>query len=352
MNAKTITLMLVFFAVAGILAIRLGDRPASESAVPPDVADTPILVEASPVTVGSIAESIQAVGTLQAIASIMVRPEIAGLVRRIDFTDGQHVQQSAPLIELDQEELQAQVNQAVAQEKIAQVTYDRLKRLSSQQTTIVPAQQVDEARLAFQAAAANSVLYATRLKKTVIRAPFNGTVGLRRVSAGDYLQPGQDLVNLEDLHTVHVDFKVPEVWLSKLAIGQGVHVTTDAFPGVTFEGHVTAIDPRVDSVNRTVAVRAAVPNPDGTLRPGLFATVTLVLIQQAEAPLIPEEAVMPERGKTFVFRIVEGTARLTEVTLGRRDRGVVQVLSGLQPRDRIVRTGHRKLKEGTRVRAN
>lgn len=346
-NVLTVTLGVTALAVA--LMLKVGDRSAMESAVQADLADSPMLVEVAPVTVSSMTESIQAVGTLQAIASIVVRPEIAGVIRRIGFADGQLVERGAPLIELDQEELQAQANQAAAQEKIAQVTYDRLKRLSSQQTTIVPVQQIDEARLALQAASANSVLYATRLKKTVIRASFSGTVGLRRVSVGDYVQPGQDLVNLEDLRTLHVDFQVPEVRLSQLLVGQAMAVTTEAFPERAFEGQVSAIDPRVDAANRTVAVRAAVPNPEGGLRPGLFATVRLTVGQQAHALFIPEESVWLQREKTMVFRVDGPVVRLNEVTVAARERGLVQVRAGLKAGDQVVRTGTHKLRDGMRV---
>ena len=348
-KSKSIATAVILCGVATIVAFKLWDRSRLESAVPKEGAERPMMVEVAPVTVGSITESIQAVGTLQAVASITVRPEMSGVIRRIDFSDGQSVERAAPLIELDQEELQAQANQAEAQEKIAHVTYERLKRLSGQQTTIVPAQQVDEARLALQAAAANSVLYAVRLKKSVIRAPFAGTLGLRRVSVGDYVQPGQDIVNLEDLRTLHVDFKVPEVWLGRLFVGQGLTVTTDAFPDVPFEGQVSAIDPRVEAVNRTVAVRAAVPNPNGTLRPGLFATVRLTLGREAQALLIPEEALFLQREKTMVFRMDNQIVRLTEIAAGARERGLVQVRAGLKEGDRVVRTGTHKLHDGLHV---
>lgn len=346
---KVFAVVVLLCGVVTIIAFKLWDRSAIESAVPKEETEKSAMVEAATVTVGSITESIQAVGTLQAVASITVRPEIPGVIRRIDFSDGQSVERAAPLIELDQEELQAQVNQAVAQERIAQVTYDRLKRLSGQQTTIVPAQQVDEARLALQAAAANSVLYAVRLKKSVIRAPFAGTLGLRRVSVGDYVQPGQDIVNLEDLHTLHVDFKVPEVWLGRLFVGERLAVTTDAFSDAVFEGQVSAIDPRVDAMNRTVAVRAAVPNSAGTLRPGLFATVRLTLGQEAHALLVPEEAVFLQRDKAMVFRVDDQIVRLTEVVVAARERGMVQIRTGLQEGDRVVRTGTHKLHDGLRV---
>ena len=346
---KSIATVVILCGVVAIVTLKLWDRSSIESAVPKEDAERSILVEAAPVTVGSITESIQAVGTLQAVASITVRPEISGVIRRIDFSDGQSVERAAPLIELDQEELQAQANQAAAQEKIAQVTYERLKRLSGQQTTIIPAQQVDEARLALQAAAANSVLYTVRLKKSVIRAPFAGTLGLRRVSVGDYVQPGQDIVNLEDLHTLHADFKVPEVWLGRLFVGQGLTVTTDAFPDVPFEGQVSAIDPRVEAVNRTIAVRAAVPNPKGTLRPGLFATVRLTLGREAQALLIPEEALFLQHEKTMVFLVDNQIARLTEIVAGARERGLVRVHAGLKEGDRVVRTGTHKIHDGMHV---
>lgn len=331
------------------IAIRPGGRSTSESSTLAPPSDQLTLVDVAPVIVGSVTESIQAVGTLEAIASITVRPEIAGVIRRIHFQDGQVVERSAPLLELEPEELQSQVNQATAQEKMALLTYERLKRLNDQQDVIVPTQQIDEARMAWHAAAANSLLYTTRLKKTVIRAPFGGTVGLRRVSVGDYVQPGQDIVNLEDLSTLHVDVKVAEVWLSRLHVGQKLIVTTDAFPHTTFDGQVTAIDPRVDATNRTVAVRASIPNPGGTLRPGLFVTVRLNLGGNTHALLIPEEAGFLRQDKAMVFRLEERTARLTEVILGLRERGLVQVRSGLKEGDHVVRTGTHKLHDGERV---
>ncbi len=336
-------------ALVAVVGVKLGGWSTSESSTGVPELEPRIVVEVAPVTVGSITESIQAVGTLEAIASITVRPEIAGVIRRINFQDGQVVERSTPLLELDQEELQSQVTQAAAEEKMALVTYERLKRIADEQSAIVPAQQMDEARMAWHAASANSRLYGARLKKTVIRAPFSGTLGLRRVSVGDYLQPGQDIVNLEDLRTLHVDFKVAEVWLSRLHVGQALTVTTDAFPKTPFEGEVTAIDPRVDAVNRTVAVRAVVPNPSGTLRPGLFVTVRLTLGEDQRALLIPEEAVFLRQEKSMVFQIDGRTARLKEVTLGSRERGMVHARTGLNEGDVVVRTGTHKLHDGDLV---
>lgn len=349
MRPKNFAGVVAICALLAVLGAKLGGWSTSESSTGVPASEPNVMVEVTPVVVGSVTESIQTVGTLEAIASITVRPEIAGVIRRIHFQDGQVIERAAPLLELEPEELQSQVNQATAQEKMALLTYERLKRLNDQQDVIVPTQQIDEARMAWHAAAANSLLYATRLKKTVIRAPFGGTLGLRRVSVGDYVQPGQDIVNLEDLSTLHVDFKVAEVWLSRLHVGQKLIVMTDAFPHTTFDGQVTAIDPRVDATNRTVAVRAAIPNPAGTLRPGLFVSVRLNLGENTHAFLIPEEAGVLRQDKTMVFRLEERTARLTEVTLGLRERGMVQVRSGLKEGDYVVRTGTHKLHDGERV---
>lgn len=337
-------LVLTFLMIA-----KLGTKADGRSGELDGARSAVLLVEVAPVTVEPVAESLSAVGTLQAVASVMIRPELAGLVRRIAFVDGQRVSAQDLLFELDQEELRAEVGQAEAQEKIARLTYERLKRLSGQQTTIISPQQLDEARSAWQAAEANSVLYRTRLKKTVIRAPFAGTVGLRRVSAGDYVAPGQDLVNLEDLRTLHVDFKVPEGWLSKVAVGQRVGLLTEAYPDRVFQGEVSAVDPRLDAVNRTVSLRAVVPNPEGALRPGLFVTVRLMVREEQEALMIPEEAVLLKQGRPYAFRYDGSAARLTEVTLGVRQRGLVQVLSGLSAGDQVVRTGTHKLSDGMAV---
>jgi membrane fusion protein, multidrug efflux system len=140
--------------------------------------------------------------------------------------------------------------------------------------TVVSPQQVDQARSELQSADAAHTVYLTRLRKTRIVAPFSGTLGIRRFSPGDYVQPGQDLVNLEDVRTINVDCKVPEAFLSRVAVGQTVQVMTDAYPGEVFTGEIAALDPRIDAVNRAVRVRARVPNAQGKLGPGLFAKET------------------------------------------------------------------------------
>jgi membrane fusion protein, multidrug efflux system len=307
------------------------------------------VVEITPVTVGRINDIVRAVGTLEANESVMIRPEIPGLITRILFTEGQAVEKGMALIELDDSELQAHVADAEAQLKIAHLTYDRMMQLTGNQNPFISEQQIDQAISTLGTAKANYALYQTRLAKTRIRAPFAGYVGIRRISPGDYVQPGQDLVNLEDLHTLKIDFKIPETFLPRLSIGQQIEVITDADPTHPFTGHIYVLDPRVDSSSRAVRVRARVPNAGGKLRPGLFANIDLTLGEQANALLLPEEAVIPQRDKSFVYRVQNHTARWTEVGLGMRHGGLVQVLQGLHEGDDIIRVGHHKIKDGTAV---
>ncbi|HJU04687.1 MAG TPA: efflux RND transporter periplasmic adaptor subunit [Nitrospiraceae bacterium] len=348
-----------------------------------------IPVEVEAVRMGSVSDAVRAVGTLEANESVIVRPEIAGLVSRILFGEGQAVERGKVLIELDDTELRAHLAQAVAQLKIARLTSDRMTQLLGSNNSFVSQQQIDQAVSNLHTAEANHTVYQTRLAKTKVRAPFAGTVGMRRVSPGDYVQPGQDIVNLEDHATLKIDFKIPETYLNRLSVGQLVEIATDAYPGETFIGEVYAVDPRVDSVSRAVRVRAGIPNTAGQervdlnaaqprlrgygarsgepvkgpvstgpgragekigkLRPGLFVNIKLELGRNDRAILVPEEAVIRQRDKTYVYRVQEETVRWTEVSLGVREQGHVQILNGLHEADTVVRVGHQKLNDGARV---
>jgi len=153
------------------------------------------------------------------------------------------------------------------------------------------------------------------------------------------------------LRTLKIDFKIPETFLNRVKAGQQVRITTDADPDAVFLGEIYVVDPRVDSGSRAVRVRARIPNHAEKLRPGLFASVDLVLHQRDRALVIPEEAVIPQREKTFVYRVLDHTARWTEVTLGMRERGLVEVVDGIGAGEGVVRVGHHKLKDGMAVRA-
>ncbi len=343
---RTIYLLLFSLsAILGLLAVRwigLTPVPASDIPNPPP---SPTAVVLAPVTLDRIRHTIRAVGTLRANESIMIRPEIAGRIRQIWFEEGQAVEKDQLLVELDDSELQAEMAQAAAQLKVSRLTYERLKQLDLDGKRYVTKQQLDEVAGALQVSRANQSLSATRLAKTKIRAPFSGITGIRRVSPGDFVGAGLDLVNLEDLTQIKIDFKVPETLLRHLAPGQPIELTTDAYTGKTFNGTVYVIDPQVELTTRSVQLRARIPNPQQLLRPGMFAQVLLTYGEDERALMIPEEAVMPKQDKIYVYLANDGTARLREITLGTRIRGFAQVLSGLTEQDAVIRVGHHKVQE-------
>ncbi|MGH7232683.1 MAG: efflux RND transporter periplasmic adaptor subunit [Nitrospiraceae bacterium] len=319
-------------------------QPPAPNGGPPSFA---MPVEVAPVTVGPLTETVNAVGTLEANESVMIRPEIPGRITRVNVQEGQKVKKGTVLLELDSAELEAQLAQAAASLDLARLDHDRMKRLIANDN--VSRRELDQAASNLKSADATYKVFEERLAKTKIRSPFAGYLGTRRVSPGDYVQPGRDIVNLEDIHTLKINFMVPETFFSRLAVRQTVEVRADAFPGQMFHGTVYSIDPRVDEVSRTVRVLARIPNDEGKLRPGMFANVSLVLGHTEKALLIPEEAVVPQQGKTFVFRVDEKTAHLAEVKLGARERGKVQVLTGLQDANIVVTGGVQKIRDGMPV---
>jgi membrane fusion protein (multidrug efflux system) len=169
------------------------------------------------------------------------------------------------------------------------------------------------------------------------------------VSPGDYVQPGQTLVNLEDVSSVKVDFRVPEARVGRLSVGQSVAVRVDAIPSRTFSGTIAAMDPRLDESTRTALVRARVPNPRGELLPGMFARVAVVIGERPNAILIPEQAVVPIGNDAFVYRVVDGKAAMVKVVIGQRGAGEAEILSGLNPDDLVVIGGQMKLRDGAAV---
>jgi len=302
----------------------------------------PMPVEVAMVTQGTVNIDISAVGTLQANESITIRPQITGRIETIHFNEGQAVEQGAKMFTLDQSEYRAQVAESQATVNLAQLKFNRSqdllkKKLSSQQ-------QFDEDAAKLEEAKAQLALNKDRLAKTVIRAPFSGISGLRKVSPGDVVQPGQEMVTLEDTHLLKLDFRAPEVYLPDLKVGLGVNVLVDAFPNENFTGEVYAIAPRVDEASRSVLLRAHVTNDQSKLRPGIFAKVQLRLASRANALLIPEEALWPIGNNLFVYRVVDGKAVMSQISIGKRLKGQVEVVQGLSAGDTVVTAGQMKLR--------
>ena len=279
--------------------------------------------------------------------AVVLRPEIPGLVSAIHFEEGTAVEAGAPLVDLDASIYRAELRERETALELSRRNHERVAELLAEGAAT--ARAADEAVAQLETNQASVAVARARLDKTSIRAPFAGIVGFRRVSIGDYVVAGQDLVNLVDIDPIKIEFVVPERYLRLVAEGQTVNVGLDAFPGRSFSGRVYAIDPAVDPETRSVALRATMPNPDGVLRPGLFAQVSLVVSDEVRAVVIPEQAIVPQGTRRFVFKVVDGKAVMTEVTIGLRRYGKVEIVEGLEEGDTIVTAGQLKLFDGAAV---
>jgi membrane fusion protein (multidrug efflux system) len=294
-----------------------------------------------------MAKSITAVGSLRSDESITVRPETAGRVAVIGFQEGQRVPKGATLVRLDPAINQAEVQQAQANLTLARAKYERASELQTK--GFISGQARDEAENNLKVAEASLALANARLAKTEIKAPFSGVIGLRSVSVGDYVKEGADMVNLESIDALKVDFRVPEVYLRQVSVGQTLEVSLDALPGKTYEGKVFAINPLVDAAGRAIVIRAQVKNTDTALRPGMFARVRLITQATDEALVLPEQALVPQGEEQFVFRVVDGRANRVKVVTGQRRDGMVEIVSGLAAGDLVVNAGQLKLRDGSPV---
>lgn len=304
-----------------------------------------VTVRAAEVKAGTLRDDVNAVGTLLANESVMIRPEVDGRISEIHFTEGQSVAKGAKLVSLDSSEIAAQLQAAEAE---LTLNRSRLRRAEDlKQKNFISAQALDEARENLNQSLARHAETKARLDKTLIRAPFEGVAGLRQVSPGAYVNKGQDIARLEGIGVLKADFRVPEVFMGKIRQGQEVAVSVDAYPGESFSGRIYAIEPAMDEQTRTVLLRAKIPNPGVRLKPGMFARVSLTLGVRQNALVIPEQALVPRGSDRFVFRVVDGKAALTKVELGLRRPGVVEVVSGLSPGDVIVTDGQQRIREGT-----
>ena len=405
-------------------------------------------VEVTQVSKISIRDDAQTVGTLRSRQNVMLRPEVAGRVLSLGFTDGNRVRAGQLLVQLDDTLQRAEVQQSLAQVSIASANHKRNQDLVAQ--NFVAQRVLDESGASLQVAQAQLALSCARLDRMRIIAPFSGTVGIRNVNIGDYVKDGADLINLEDIGTLYVDFRLPERNQGKVVAGQVVELDIDAMPGRTFKAKVEAVDPLIDVNGRSIGVRAVMANtagepslppgagkggvggakggapgspgaaatpagkpsapanaarapaaapspaaapvavapplpsgcppnvlvsrvselpaaaPSGPLRPGMFARVTAVFAFKPEALAVPEEAIVPQAGRQFVFKLVDPStlenlgalppdtkwvSKRVEVTIGIRRPGQVEILTGLAEGDTVVLAGQQRLqKDGTAVR--
>ena len=335
------------FALTILLLSGAGPLYATEQKTPAARPATP--VETLEVRVTTAAQQITAVGSLQSNESVILSSEIAGRVTQISFLEGETIQADKLLIQLDDAVLKAQLAQAQANLTLHEADYRRAASLL--QDHAISQQERDTAYARWTLDKASVQLAEAQWRKTRILAPFSGTLGLRLVSPGEYVQPGQPLVNLEDTRSLKVEFSIPEKYSALIAKGQTFALQAAAFAGRDFSGEIYAINPLVAAASRSLMVRGRLDNPDGLLRPGQFADLQLTIAKRKDALFIPEQAVVPQPQTNLVFTVVDGKAQMVPVQLGQRRKGWVEVVEGLVAGDVVVTGGHQKIGPGSQVTA-
>jgi membrane fusion protein (multidrug efflux system) len=348
-------LVLVLGVLAGTKASQIGTMiKAGAKMLPP-----PTAVASARVERVEWAGRQPAIGSLVALRGVMLAAELPGTVREIEFESGSFVRRGAVLVRLDTSTEEAQLAAATADAALAQISLERAKTLRQADANAPADLDAADAR-AKQAAAVVATLQATIAKK-VLRAPFDGRISIRQVELGQVVAPGTPVASLQSVSPIYAEFWLPQQALSELKVGQRARVTVDTFPGAAWDGSITTINPEVDVATRNVRVRATFENPDGRLRPGMYASVEVIGSEKRLALVIPATAVIFAPYGDSVFVIEEKqvapdqkvqVVRQEFVRLGERRGDFVAVESGLTAGETIVAAGAFKLRNGMPVALN
>ena len=304
----------------------------------------------------AIPNLLTAVGDLVAVHQVNVTSDVSGRITEILFTAGSQVKAGTPLVQLFDGPEQGDLANYKAQQRVAQISLDRAKQLAERQ--FGPQATVDNAQAAFDQASAGIAKTEAIISQKLVRAPFDGDLGVRQVEVGQYLTAGTQIVSLTDLSTLYANLTVTEKQSSQVKVGQTVRIAVDAYPGRGFEGKITTIEPQIATETRNIRVQATMQNPDKILKPGMFATTTITLPEKPPVVTVPETAVDYTLYGDSVFLITEKKAEdgktslnavRTAVKTGNRTGGRVEILKGLNPGDRVVAVGQIKLQSGIAV---
>jgi membrane fusion protein (multidrug efflux system) len=293
-------------------------------------------------------DRVEALGTLKANESVTVTANVTETVSAIHFEDGQRVEEGQILVEMTNAEEHALLEEALARVSEAERQYDRVAALVSQRSA--SESLLDERRRDLDTARAVLVAIESRLADRLVKAPFDGVLGLRNISPGALVEPGDMIATLDDDGTMKLDFAVPAVFLPHLQPGLAIVARARAFGDRRFEGEIRSVDSRVDPVTRSIRVRALIPNPDRTLKPGLLMQVEL-LRNPRDALVVPESALLHQGRDHYVMRIAEGdVAERRQVRIGARRPGEVEIVDGLAAGDLVITHGNDKVRPGQPVR--
>ena len=308
----------------------------------------PMPVEVSAAIRDTVVDAIAATGQIEAMQSIDLQPEVAGRIVEILVREGQFVEKGAALFKVDDAELKAQVASAEADRQLAQQALERTKQLMAQNASSTA--DLQQAQGKASAADASYDLLKTRLDRTVVRAPFSGVAGRRLVSLGTYVTAQTPLITLQTVNPQQAAFQVPERYADRLGRGQLVSFQVAALPGKNFSGEVVFVDPVVELPGRTILIKARVPNPEHRLQAGMFIEARLATDIRPNAVIVPEDALLPVQGSTYVWVIKDGKADRRQVSLGVRTAGWAEIQGGgVQAGDQVVVGGLERLFPGATV---
>lgn len=289
---------------------------------------------------------VEALGTARANEAVLLTTQKEDVIREIAFDDGQLVEKGQLLLSLDSREERARVKELEVNIQEAKRQLTRISNLAKE--SVASEQLLDEQQARVKSLKAQLDVANAQLSESELRAPFSGVLGIRQVSVGALVSPGDTITTLDDLHQVKVDFSIAENHLPTVALGQQVEASSVAYEGKIFRGTISSIASRVDPITRAVQVRAIVDNPALELRPGMLLTINLQK-QLLQTIVVPERALLPIEDKQFVFVVDQGVAKRREVQVGHRKPGVAQIVSGLEAGEQVVVEGTLRLRDGSPV---
>lgn len=349
-----VMLILVVLVLGGIFAFKTIERIGTRQAIAA-MGIPPQTVSSTKVTLDEWQPKLDAVGSLRAVNGADLSSEVSGIVESLYFDSGSDVEKGASLVQLRAADDIAKLHTLEAAEKLAEITYARdEKQIKSQaisQATFdndAATLESDKAQVAEQQAI---------VEKKTIKAPFKGHLGIRQVDIGQYLNAGTAIVTLQQLDPIYIDFTLPESALTQISTGQKISAHVDAHPETSFEGEITAINPKIDEATRNIQIRATFKNPEAKLLPGMYAKVTIEIGKTENHLTLPQTAITYNPYGNTVYVVSHGedgklTARQQFVTTGATRGDQIAVLSGIQEGDEVVTSGQIKLRNGMPVKIN
>lgn len=354
-TAAVLVILLVLGVLGGIKALQIRKliETGAAAAPPPETISAAIVVEEK------WQDSLTAIGSITAVQGVTITPEVPGTVTEIAFEAGAVVAKGDLLVSFDTSSERAQLNALEAQAEWAKANVERMRKLRTENT--VALSELDQAEANFKQANANAEAIRAVMAKKKLHAPFAGRLGVRQINLGQYLEAGKPIVSLQSLDKVYADFSLPQQNLARLKTGMKVQVTTDTYPDQKFEGVLTTINPGLDKDTRSVGLQATLDNPGQLLRPGMFAHIEVLMLEEQAVSVIPVTSVLsaPYGDSVYVIESKPGkdgkpalTVRQQLVRTGRARGNQVVVETGLKPGDRIVKAGLFKLRNGMPVVEN